>query len=491
MAAEESVSTLKRQRPAESLLHQGIEAARAGNEDLARRHLVQAVRLDAQLTDGWFWLGLMIDDPRKQLRCMRRVLYLDPTHQYAREAIEQLHEYMAGGEAAGAAEPAETAEAAEAVEEAPVVQEAANGKTAPHAPAARVDDDDDFFAVSHPQLSDDAPAARTDEDDDESLSWEWDEPVPEPADQGDSFAAAASEPETGEPTLIPWGDWSSDAETSAEWSVVSASDWGPPPELEEFDEVSSPAPEFELPPPADAPAEPYTEYAPGRAETRHPAQSGQARRRRPPGMLRAWTAAVVFNRRMAYDACRDCPRPLRTAFLMLLIITTAVFAAGVMPTLENYTLVDQNDLPRFVGESLAYALLIAGQVVFALLVASMPAALVGRQFGSRVRAGTHFGLSGLWYVPVTVLSIGLAVGVWTVTDALASSSTEIDPVVLVIGFGCAAVIFAAYLMGQMVYSSAAIHRVGITGAIMIAVVAFLVAGLILAWSLPLTLISAG
>jgi hypothetical protein len=83
------------------------------------------------------------------------------------------------------------------------------------------------------------------------------------------------------------------------------------------------------------------------------------------------------------------------------------------------------------------------------------------------------------------------VGTWAVTDALASSSAEIDPVVLVIGFGCIVVIGAAYLMGQMVYSSAAIHRVGISAAIAIAVVAFLVAGLILAWSLPLTLISAG
>jgi hypothetical protein len=194
---------------------------------------------------------------------------------------------------------------------------------------------------------------------------------------------------------------------------------------------------------------------------------------------------------MAYDAYRNSARPLQTAFLMLLIITVAVFAAGVLPTLEDYEVIDQDDLPRFIGESLAYALLIAGQVVFALLVASIPAALVGRQFGSRARAGTHFGLSGLWYVPVTMLSIGLAVAAWAVTDAMASSPARIDPVVLVIGFGCVAVIFAAYLMGQMVYSSAAIHRVGITGAVMIAVVAFLVAGLILAWSLPLTLISAG
>ncbi len=74
----------------EEHIHQGLTAAREGDDIKARQHLIEATRLDPNQAEIWFWLGLVLDKPEKQLRCMQRAIALDPTHPYAQEAIWRL-----------------------------------------------------------------------------------------------------------------------------------------------------------------------------------------------------------------------------------------------------------------------------------------------------------------------------------------------------------------------------------------------------------------
>ncbi len=76
--------------PIETLIQTGINAARVGDFDTARHHLTEATQLNPKAAEAWFWLGLLLDDPKEQLEHMQRVLRLDPTHTHAQEAMLQL-----------------------------------------------------------------------------------------------------------------------------------------------------------------------------------------------------------------------------------------------------------------------------------------------------------------------------------------------------------------------------------------------------------------
>ena len=62
----------------QTLLEQGIGAARAGRRDEARHLLTQAVEADAHNEQGWLWLAGLVSDPEDMRTCLENVLHLNP-----------------------------------------------------------------------------------------------------------------------------------------------------------------------------------------------------------------------------------------------------------------------------------------------------------------------------------------------------------------------------------------------------------------------------
>ncbi|HOU14626.1 MAG TPA: hypothetical protein PKZ84_16085 [Anaerolineae bacterium] len=72
------------------LLYQAIESVRMGFYDDARRSLLQFVRQDPNNALAWLWLAQALDDPKRQLDCLRQVLRIDPDNQDAVAGMEAL-----------------------------------------------------------------------------------------------------------------------------------------------------------------------------------------------------------------------------------------------------------------------------------------------------------------------------------------------------------------------------------------------------------------
>jgi hypothetical protein len=74
----------------DSYLEKGIAAAKQGNNPLAIENLKRALANDPQNVHAWLWLASVLDDPQKQIECLKRVLRIQPDHQMAKNAIKQL-----------------------------------------------------------------------------------------------------------------------------------------------------------------------------------------------------------------------------------------------------------------------------------------------------------------------------------------------------------------------------------------------------------------
>jgi Tol biopolymer transport system component len=84
------MSTSTPEPQVESLLKQGIEAARAGNKAVARAMLEQVVEADQQNEKGWFWLAAVTDDLHEKRVCLGNVIVINPNNERARRLLEQL-----------------------------------------------------------------------------------------------------------------------------------------------------------------------------------------------------------------------------------------------------------------------------------------------------------------------------------------------------------------------------------------------------------------
>ncbi|HDQ70632.1 MAG TPA: hypothetical protein ENN19_00875 [Chloroflexi bacterium] len=72
------------------LLEMGITAARSGNRDEARM-LLEAVTLqEPDNEQAFLWLSFVLDDPELSMRCLERVLELDPGNQRAERGLAWL-----------------------------------------------------------------------------------------------------------------------------------------------------------------------------------------------------------------------------------------------------------------------------------------------------------------------------------------------------------------------------------------------------------------
>lgn len=86
---------------AETLLRQGIEAAKAGNKAIARALLEQVVEQDQRSEKGWFWLAAVTDDIAEKKICLGNVLVVNPDNDRARRLLEQLEGTSLGAGVSG------------------------------------------------------------------------------------------------------------------------------------------------------------------------------------------------------------------------------------------------------------------------------------------------------------------------------------------------------------------------------------------------------
>jgi hypothetical protein len=71
----------------ETLLQQGIRAARAGKREEARDLLMQVVRSDERNEEAWLWLSGVVDDPDDMRTCLQNVLDLNPGNEKAQQGL--------------------------------------------------------------------------------------------------------------------------------------------------------------------------------------------------------------------------------------------------------------------------------------------------------------------------------------------------------------------------------------------------------------------
>jgi tetratricopeptide (TPR) repeat protein len=73
---------------ADSLLRDGIAAAKAGQRERARELLMQVVELDEGSASAWLWLSGVVDSLEDREVCLENVLTLDPDNAAARKGLD-------------------------------------------------------------------------------------------------------------------------------------------------------------------------------------------------------------------------------------------------------------------------------------------------------------------------------------------------------------------------------------------------------------------
>jgi peptide/nickel transport system permease protein len=75
---------------ADSLLEQGIEAARTGQHERARVLLAQVLQKEPNSDQAWLWLSAVVEDDRQKLYCLRRAQCINPARAAVARAIQSL-----------------------------------------------------------------------------------------------------------------------------------------------------------------------------------------------------------------------------------------------------------------------------------------------------------------------------------------------------------------------------------------------------------------
>lgn len=68
----------------------GIQAARAGEFEIAQTYFIEVVKSDPSSEKGWLYLGHCLKEPQKRQYCYQRVLKINPTNQDAKKALISL-----------------------------------------------------------------------------------------------------------------------------------------------------------------------------------------------------------------------------------------------------------------------------------------------------------------------------------------------------------------------------------------------------------------
>lgn len=75
---------------AKQFLLQGINAARSGQKDEARKLIQNALRLDPQNETAWIWMSSVAKDNRERLFCLQNVLQINPENEMALKGVRAL-----------------------------------------------------------------------------------------------------------------------------------------------------------------------------------------------------------------------------------------------------------------------------------------------------------------------------------------------------------------------------------------------------------------
>jgi tetratricopeptide (TPR) repeat protein len=78
-------------------LRVGIEAAKAGENDKARRLLEQVIEADQTNETAWLWLSAVVDTREEKIKCLETALNLNPVNQDAITALEWLRSGVVSG----------------------------------------------------------------------------------------------------------------------------------------------------------------------------------------------------------------------------------------------------------------------------------------------------------------------------------------------------------------------------------------------------------
>lgn len=81
--------------PTDSLLQEGIAAARAGEAGRARDLLARVVQADECNVQAWYWLSRVVLDPGEREICLENVLVLDPAHTAVQAELADLRRELA------------------------------------------------------------------------------------------------------------------------------------------------------------------------------------------------------------------------------------------------------------------------------------------------------------------------------------------------------------------------------------------------------------
>ncbi|TET50293.1 MAG: hypothetical protein E3J64_08420, partial [Anaerolineales bacterium] len=95
-------------------LEQGIAALRAGDTAKARHHLSLAVQRAPRDEKAWLWLSGAMDSDEERLKCLKRVLSINPANVAAQRGVAEVEKRVASRR------PARSAATASAKPEAPV-----------------------------------------------------------------------------------------------------------------------------------------------------------------------------------------------------------------------------------------------------------------------------------------------------------------------------------------------------------------------------------
>ncbi|MBP8003029.1 MAG: hypothetical protein KA314_28060 [Chloroflexi bacterium] len=74
-----------------ALLQQGIQAAKAGDREQARRLLLQLVETDENNEQAWLWLGGVMETWEERRICLENVLALNPDNEVAQRGLARLN----------------------------------------------------------------------------------------------------------------------------------------------------------------------------------------------------------------------------------------------------------------------------------------------------------------------------------------------------------------------------------------------------------------
>jgi hypothetical protein len=74
----------------EEALKRAADSIRAGDYGSARLILIETLRLHPNAEEGWLLLSYALEDPQEKIRCLERVLHLNPDNQLAHQRIAKL-----------------------------------------------------------------------------------------------------------------------------------------------------------------------------------------------------------------------------------------------------------------------------------------------------------------------------------------------------------------------------------------------------------------